>query len=362
MTGASATSTESVLDIPMSDEERDQLRRLLCLGYGIAAGTSVFAVLMPGSDRGNIGLMVLAALEVVISLVLALVPAIPVAPLKLLAFPATVVFISAAIALARPLGPTPVYYLWPALTCGHFGNRRDGLVVCVLMAIGFAAALALGNDVQVPVITYVSVMSVFLIVLGGYQRQRAGACALRRELEYAASTDGITGLLNRRAFNDAFEREVQRAVSSQLPLSVVMFDLDHFKSLNDALGHAAGDDALVAFAGIMREQCSTVTDVLARVGGEEFAVVLFGTAAPEAERVADAVAEAFTDWSRDRPSAIAVGPLTTSAGIATVSPQCQTPVELLIAADRALYAAKAAGRNRVMRAGASRASLLARVA
>ncbi len=178
----------------------------------------------------------------------------------------------------------------------------------------------------------------------------------------SAATDSLTGLLNRRAFNDAFTREVQRAVTSELPLTVVMFDLDHFKKLNDALGHSAGDDALAAFADIMRRECSSMTDVLARMGGEEFAVVLFDTGADGARRVADVIAEAFADWSRQRPTTVMTGPLTTSAGIATFAPHCATPTELLVVADRALYAAKAAGRNRVMRAGETHAHILAKVA
>ena len=205
-------------------------------------------------------------------------------------------------------------------------------------------------------------VSIYLIVLGGYQRQRAHSLGLHRDLALAASTDSLTGLLNRRAFNEAFAREVQRGVSAGLPLSLVMFDLDHFKRLNDALGHAAGDDALVAFADIMRHQCSTLTDVLARIGGEEFAVVLLDTDADDAQRIADSIAEAFADWSLHRPSAVMTGRLTTSAGIATLAPHRTTPAELLIGADRALYAAKAAGRNRVMRAGDTEAHVLAKVA
>ncbi len=362
MRRAGGPSSAPTPDNHISDVERDQLRRVLVIGYGIAATTSTFAAFALGSGDLNVGLIVLAIIELPIALALALRPAMSERWVKFFAFPMTMIIVSVAVAVAKPLGPTPVYYLWPALTAGHYGNRRDCLLVCVMLVFGFAGALAITHDAQIPVTTYIVVVSVFLIVLGGYQRERINSLLLHDELAHAASTDSLTGLLNRRAFNEAFAREVERGVTSGLPLSVVMFDLDHFKKINDALGHAAGDDALVAFADIMRHQCSSLTDVLARMGGEEFALVLFDTGGDDAERVADAIAEAFADWSRQRPAAMMTGPLTTSAGIATLGAQHETPTDLLIVADRALYAAKAAGRNRVMRAGETQAHVLAKVA
>ncbi len=193
---------------------------------------------------------------------------------KFFAFPVVVACVSVAVAVARPMSVVPIYYFWSALSGGHFGNRRDARLMILLMDVGFFLALLFAHDAQVPVLAYVSVTSVFLCVLVGYQRQRASSVALTRELAHAASRDSLTDLLNRRAFGEAFAREVQRARASHLPLSVVIFDLDHF-NLNDVLGHAAGDDALVAFADVLRHECSSQTDVLGRMGGEEFAVVLF---------------------------------------------------------------------------------------
>jgi diguanylate cyclase (GGDEF)-like protein len=175
-------------------------------------------------------------------------------------------------------------------------------------------------------------------------------------LALAASTDSLTHLLNRRVFSAAFAREVERSRSADLPLSLIVFDLDHFKQLNDGFGHAAGDDALRAFAHILREQCSS-RDLVARIGGEEFAVVLFDTDLGGAHRVVDSIARALHWWSRDAPMR-----LTTSAGIAMRTPKTSSPAEMLVAADRALYAAKEAGRNRVVRVGDGAARELARVA
>ncbi len=350
-------------DQPLAASELETLRLTLVAGYAVAVVTSLVAVVPSGSDHLNSGFIILAAVESVVALLLAVWSSMPPGVIKFFAFPGSVLCISAAVAVARPMSVVPIYYLWPALTCGHFGNRRDARLTILLMNVSFAIALFFfAHDPQVPGIAYLSVISVFFMVLVGYQRQRASSLALTRELAHAASTDSLTGLLNRRAFGDAFAREVERARTSQLPLSVVVFDLDHFKNLNDELGHAAGDDALIGFADIVRAECSDRTDVLGRMGGEEFAVVLFDTDAAGARRTADAIAAALADWSRARPNAVVTGPLTTSAGIATLRPGCDAPAELLVVADRALYAAKRAGRNRVMSAGDSAARILAHVA
>lgn len=358
-----AASRGTTADHSLAESELQTLRRSLLAGYALAAATTLLAVLPSGADHLNLGFIILASVEIAVALLLAVAPSMPEAMVKFFAFPVPVVCISVAVAVARPMSTVPIYYLWPALTCGHFGNRRDARLMILMMDVGFAIALfGFAHDPQVPGIAYLSVTSVFFVVLVGYQRQRASSVALTRELAHAASTDSLTGLLNRRAFGEAFAREVERARTSQLPLSVVVFDLDHFKNLNDALGHAAGDDALVAFADIVRGECSHRTDVLGRMGGEEFAVVLFDTDAPAARCTADAIAAALADWSRTGPSGVTTGPLTTSAGIATLKPGCDTPAELLVVADRALYAAKRAGRNRVMSAGDSAARILAQVA
>jgi len=348
----------------LSERELRELHHSLVLGYATAAVTSTLAVLTVnwGHLHAGTGLLVLAGVEILIALVLAVVPAMPEAAVKFFAFPVPVVLISIAVAVAQPVGPAAIYYLWPALTCGHFGSRRDARLVIGLLCVGFAVGLALGHGVEVPVITYIAVVSVFVLVLVGYQYSRAQSVALTAELEHAASTDSLTGLLNRRAFGEAFAREVERATKSGLSLSVVIFDLDHFKEVNDALGHSAGDETLIAFADILRAECSNRTDVLGRMGGEEFAVVLFDTDGLNAQRVADGVAHSLADWSRERPTFAPTGPLTTSAGIAALSTEDPTPAELLVSADRALYAAKRAGRNRVVRAGDPASHVLAAVA
>jgi diguanylate cyclase (GGDEF)-like protein len=164
-----------------------------------------------------------------------------------------------------------------------------------------------------------------------------------RRLEELATRDGLTGLLNRRAF---FERtELARTLSARLhkPLALMMLDIDHFKRLNDRFGHAAGDEALCVFARTVGAGLRD-HDIVARLGGEEFALVMPGTslsgAVQAAERVRAAVAAAPV-LADGQPYA-----LTVSIGVVLVAEREQLN-GALARADQALYAAKSGGRNRV---------------
>jgi diguanylate cyclase (GGDEF)-like protein len=126
-----------------------------------------------------------------------------------------------------------------------------------------------------------------------------------------------------------------------LPLALAMFDLDHFKQVNDRHGHAVGDRVLRDFAALLRRELRN-GDTLARVGGEEFAVVLFGVGLDDAVAFSERIGrELQARGSGDTP------PLSASAGVAALSQADAGPAALLLVADRALYAAKAAGRRRV---------------
>lgn len=162
--------------------------------------------------------------------------------------------------------------------------------------------------------------------------------ALEAHLQRLANTDPLTGLANRTAFFSAAETEVRRAHRHGRPLAVLMADLDHFKRLNDAHGHEAGDRALVAFAGLCRDLLRQL-DVVARFGGEEFAIFL-----PETEpHQALAVAERLRRRVEVLPE-----PITVSIGVSQLRAGETTLDVALARADQALYAAKRAGRNRVM--------------
>lgn len=177
-------------------------------------------------------------------------------------------------------------------------------------------------------------------------RQQQALAAANRELERLSQTDGLTGLVNRRQFDHALEREHARQQRTGSPLSVLMVDLDHFKFVNDHYGHAMGDDYLRAVARVLQGVVSRVTDVAARYGGEEFVCLLSDTSAEHARMLAEDIRRGVADLAL--PNALAPGAqLTVSVGVATLAGGNSSAAQLLAQADEQLYAAKHAGRDRV---------------
>lgn len=164
-------------------------------------------------------------------------------------------------------------------------------------------------------------------------------------LERAATTDGLTGLYNRRTLNERLEEALLRAERAGNPLSLVLADVDHFKSVNDTYGHQVGDDVLVGVARTFL-RCARVTDVVARYGGEEFVLVLENTDASGAAHLAERIRRSIAAQRFDTD----LGPLevTSSFGVASLSDHAEDAEGLLKAADDALYRAKEKGRNRVV--------------
>jgi diguanylate cyclase (GGDEF)-like protein len=161
----------------------------------------------------------------------------------------------------------------------------------------------------------------------------------------ASVRDELTGLCNRRSFLDAAELELARWRRSPRPLSVVMFDADHFKAINDTHGHATGDAVLRRLAELFARTFRQI-DVSARIGGEEFAVLLPSTDIHAAELVANRLRLAVME-APIMVDGVAIA-CTVSGGVATMDTEVTSVADLLERADRALYAAKAAGRNRIV--------------
>ena len=169
---------------------------------------------------------------------------------------------------------------------------------------------------------------------------------LYARLRETAITDGLTGVFNRRYFADQFARLCQRCAPERRPLSVILLDVDHFKRLNDTLGHQAGDAALRELGSVLREALRP-NDFAARYGGEEFAVVLLDTDEGQAVQLAERLRRTL----RERWARAGLWHLTASAGVATAPTHGpHEPETLLALADRALYAAKARGRDRTVSA------------
>lgn len=169
-----------------------------------------------------------------------------------------------------------------------------------------------------------------------------------RKLATLSITDGLTGLANRRHFDEVLRAECARVARLGQPLAVVMLDVDHFKKFNDRYGHQAGDACLVRVAHALAAGTRRAGDLTARYGGEEFSIVLPNTGADEARDIGEALRAAIEVLHIDHAGA-ASGQVTISVGIA-VQPgrEAGNPDNLMRLADAALYRAKAAGRNRVV--------------
>lgn len=172
-----------------------------------------------------------------------------------------------------------------------------------------------------------------------------------QKLEDLARTDGLTGLFNHRHFQDTLAREMKLALRGGVALSVILLDVDHFKKYNDSFGHPAGDFVLKQIATVLTES-ARASDVVARYGGEEFAIILSMTDAEGAVVVAERVRAAVegAEWPERA--------ITASFGVASMGIY-QSPSTLIKAADEALYAAKEAGRNRIMHVSQLKASRVA---
>lgn len=168
-------------------------------------------------------------------------------------------------------------------------------------------------------------------------------------LQQAALADPLTGIANRRQFDASLEREWQRAMRTARPLSLLVLDVDHFKQYNDLLGHAAGDDCLQAIAGTLQAHALRATDLAARYGGEEFVLLLPETPHAGAARLAESIRADVERLRVPNPHAATSDWVTVSIGAATFVPtQFDDIRSLFLTADRAMYDAKAAGRNRVL--------------
>jgi diguanylate cyclase (GGDEF)-like protein len=231
-------------------------------------------------------------------------------------------------------------YMWTVLYSAYFLPLRQAMFSVVLIAAVYPpiAISVLGRLGITPSVYLVGTSIVTLVIVSSLRRQ------ISRMFEASAleaRTDKLTELANRRSWEERMAQELDRQARSERPLCVLMVDLDHFKRLNDTFGHAAGDAALTNVAAILRG-LARQSDVLARVGGEEFALLLPDCALADAETRADGIRAAVETGSAGWQT-----PVTVSIGLATLPLHATTGEDLMHAADVALYEAKRAGRNTV---------------
>ena len=181
--------------------------------------------------------------------------------------------------------------------------------------------------------------------LVGVTRDISARKRLEAELQHQATTDGLTGIVNRRRFMELAENELVRALRLNRALCIALIDIDHFKQINDSYGHAVGDQALLAWTRICQKNIRVI-DLLGRWGGDEFVLLLPETTSAQAQIVTQRVCDALDAEPIDLGDKLVA--ITISSGIASLAGATDTLDHLLERADRALYQAKAAGRNRVM--------------
>ena len=258
--------------------------------------------------------------------------------------------IGVAIATTTGYSDSAVLYMWPAVWMAFFfGTWGTAFIIGWIGAVHGAVLLSL-PAAQSSMDRWIDVVVAVLVVAGVVRVLAARNERLVDKLVDEARVDPLTGLLNRRGLEERMQAEIARAAREGTPLGAVVFDLDHFKDVNDTHGHELGDRVLVWLGALLKEQARGV-DVAARVGGEEFVVLLpradQDAAATFAERVRRAVATVGPDDGRGRMGLADSLRLTVSAGVASAV----DPIDghaLLAAADQALYAAKHSGRNRTV--------------
>ena len=228
---------------------------------------------------------------------------------------------------------------------------RSALVTS-LIAVGFYAAAAIAMAMPALVLTNnlgMLFVANLMCAAGAYNMEhtRRTAWLEARLLDELAQRDGLTGIYNRRRFDEHLGHVWQHGVREHRQITLLMVDIDHFKAFNDRYGHQAGDEAMKAVAAVLAQFARRPLDLVARYGGEEFAIVLYDTTQAHAGEVAEQLLEGVRGLGIPHQDSIAAPVLTISVGIACVQPVARrSSAGLLQLADQALYAAKDAGRNR----------------
>jgi len=235
-----------------------------------------------------------------------------------------------------------IFYLAPIGMVSWYAGRGPGFAMAIISALGWYSADRWGGSgdaVDIVAIWNGMVRFGFFVIVNHLLATVRGRLT---DQEHLASSDPLTGLLNKRAFQACTARELARARRYHHPVSVAFVDLDGFKQVNDQMGHATGDLVLQAVAGVLRQNTRR-SDIVTRIGGDEFAVVFPETdehAAPQAtQKLLDRGHEIFgsSGW-----------PVSMSIGLVTFRTAPEGVEQLLRRADEAMYRAKSAGKSRIV--------------
>jgi diguanylate cyclase (GGDEF)-like protein len=249
--------------------------------------------------------------------------------------------------------PDPLYFLTSySIALFFLGGQlfREALIANALMIVAHGATLAYVGQPTESVIYYVSVLTITAtvgaFVYNGVERQLRTSFLERGLMSEMAARDGLTGLMNRGAFDDHFPRMWQQGIRDRRSLALLLIDVDHFKAYNDRYGHQAGDQALRRVAQVVQSFARRPLDMAARYGGEEFVLALFDMSAEYVQELAEELRKAILCLQvahEDSPTAPFV---TVSIGISVVRPKAgRSPDGAVQLADESLYSAKHNGRN-----------------
>jgi diguanylate cyclase (GGDEF)-like protein len=306
--------------------------------YGGAAFDGSIEGLLPGDPSFSLA-PVLVAITIT-ALLAAFGPRLPRWALAALG-PIGVATIAYALSTTPAAGDGAVLYMWPVLWTTFFFGRRGAISIVVFTGVAHALALLAVPAVSsypgrwVDVMVSVSVVAVVILTL--VHRNDLLLVQLAEE----ARTDALTGLLNRRGFEERASLELAHARREGNSVAVVMLDIDYFKRINDEWGHEAGDRVLARIGGLLTSEARDI-DVAARIGGEEFVALLPGCSSSDAETFAERIRSALASEDPDGLPDVRV-----SAGV--LSAVAPSDIDAMLqGADFALYRAKRAGRDRIV--------------
>jgi two-component system cell cycle response regulator len=325
-------------------EDRATMARTFTYLFGAGATLVLISMLLPHSpDRDTTGLLV-----VMVTAYLAAIGFLSAFDrMPLCVYEASPLVGTAAVSLAVYFGGSQaatayaMYYFWVALAACYFLRPQIAIAHLLVASLSCGLVLLVGpGHVVLPGLTWAMVTGTLMVVGVLMITLRDQVERLVSQLAAAARTDSLTQLANRRELEERFAAELERATRTARPLSILVLDLDWFKEYNDRFGHSAGDRALVMLAEALRRATRT-SDVVARLGGEEFGVLAPETDEAEAFLLAERLrAEVRAAFARETEK------MTISCGVASFPVHGITSGELLHAADRALYEAKESGRDR----------------
>lgn len=241
-----------------------------------------------------------------------------------------------------------LFYLMPIVACGWWVGRSAAMITAIAAAVAWLGADVATQSLEEAASAWNGLTRMAIYVFVGVsvaisRRDRTRLAELLALSESLARNDALTGLANRRAFDERLRSELPRLARSGDPLCVAYLDLDDFKGVNDRYGHARGDALLQAIATELRA-CVRASDLAARLGGDELAILLVDVSADDARRTCERILERVRALGRELPGTR----LGVSVGVAWFASPPSSPDEVLRRADEAMYEAKRSGKNRIV--------------